>query len=148
MAKKNESKVLERVYTVPLRKGFMKAPRTKRAKKAVKVLKEFLKKHMKCEEVKILKELNECLWSRGIQKPPARVKVRVVKSESVCEANLYDLPIKKEEPSKEKHSEEKKEAKEKASGKKKSSSAGSGEKQEKALKKTPKKLTKTKKAKK
>ena len=55
MAKKKEEPkiVLERVYNVPLRKEFLKAPRYKRAKKAVTALKQFLVRHMKSDKIKI-----------------------------------------------------------------------------------------------
>ena len=47
-SKVNDSPIeLEREYIVPLKRGSLKVPRYKRAKKAVKTLKEFLAKHMK-----------------------------------------------------------------------------------------------------
>jgi len=70
---------LERVYNVPLRKEFMKAPRYKRTMKAVKALREFLKKHMKCEIVKIGKYANLKLHERGRKNPPHHIKVKVIK---------------------------------------------------------------------
>ena len=46
--KKIEPKVeLEREYIVPLRKGWLKVPKYKRANKSMKTLKEFIAKHMK-----------------------------------------------------------------------------------------------------
>lgn len=113
MAKKKEDKkssiVLERVYNVPLRKEFAKAPRWNRAKKATKALKEFLAKHMKSEDVKIGKYLNEELWKHGIKNPPHHVKVEAKKdSNGRVTAELVGAP--KEQP--------KKEAKKKAKPKK------------------------------
>ena len=61
---------LERTYNVPLRRGFIKAPIYKKAKKAVATLKEFMVQHMKVEEVKIGPELNKKIWERGIRNPP------------------------------------------------------------------------------
>ncbi|MEM3555690.1 MAG: 50S ribosomal protein L31e [Candidatus Micrarchaeia archaeon] len=68
---------IERVYTVPLGKAYLTV-RGKRARRAVKILKGFLAKHMKTEEerVKLSKEVNSLLWSRGIKKPPRRIKVK------------------------------------------------------------------------
>ena len=37
----------EKIYTVPLRRGFLKAANYDRTRKAIVVLKEFLKKHTK-----------------------------------------------------------------------------------------------------
>jgi large subunit ribosomal protein L31e len=75
--KKEEIKkvVLERVYNVPLRKGWLKAARYKRSKKAITTLREFLVKHMKSENIKIGKRLNELVWKHGIKNPPHHVTV-------------------------------------------------------------------------
>ena len=83
MAKKKEENkiVLERTYNVPLRKGFQKAPKYRRAKKAINTLKEFLIKHMKSEDIKIGKYLNEEVWDNGIKNPPHHVKIVVKKHE-------------------------------------------------------------------
>jgi len=69
----------ERIYTVPLRK-VKYIPKKRRAEKAVKILREFIAKHMKSEEVIINPLVNEEIWSRGIEKPPARLKVKAVRT--------------------------------------------------------------------
>ncbi len=71
---------MERIYVIPLRK-VKEAPRTVRAPKAVRVVKEFLQKHMKSEEIKLDASVNEKLWERGIQKIPPKIKVKAVKDE-------------------------------------------------------------------
>lgn len=91
MVKKKEEKDLKRVYNVPLRRGFLKTPKWKRTKKAVKVLKEFLAKHMKTdiENVKIGGNLNESLWKHGIRNPPHHVKISAVKDkDGIVKAEL------------------------------------------------------------
>lgn len=45
---------------------------------------------MKAEIVKIDNELNEKIWERGIQKPPARVRVKAVKEGNVVIATLAE----------------------------------------------------------
>ena len=70
----------ERMYVVPLRK-VKEAPRTQRAARATRALREFVVKHSKCENVKIDKVLNEKLWERGIKISPSKIKIRVVKGE-------------------------------------------------------------------
>jgi large subunit ribosomal protein L31e len=72
----------ERYYVVPLaKKGYERVPRWKAAKKAMKVLREFLTRHMKPEgEVYISPELNERIWENGIKNPPRKIRVRVTKS--------------------------------------------------------------------
>lgn len=72
---------LERTYVIPLRKEWLKVPLYKRSKKAVTALKQFLAKHMKSEEVKIGKNLNEFIWRHGIKNPPHKVKVIVTKGD-------------------------------------------------------------------
>jgi large subunit ribosomal protein L31e len=88
---------LERTYIVPLRKGFMKVPAYKRAKKALKTLKEFLAKHMKVEnrdlsKVKIDIYLNNEIWFKGIKKPLSKVKVKVKKIDGIVYAELAEVP--------------------------------------------------------
>jgi large subunit ribosomal protein L31e len=84
-----EEIVEERIYTIPLRRAWI-APRKKRAPRAMRIVKGFVQRHMKVEtEVKgeeeeegrlvISNEVNERLWSRGIEKPPRNIRVRAVK---------------------------------------------------------------------
>lgn len=83
-----EDIVEERFYTIPLRKAWL-STRKKRAPRAARIVKSFVLKHMKvrteaegeeeAERVVIDNEVNEKLWSRGIEKPPRKIKVRVVK---------------------------------------------------------------------
>jgi len=69
----------ERIYIVPLAKA-RKGPRNKRAKKAIRYLKEYMTRHFKPESLIITQEVNERIWSRGIQKPPRKLKVRATKN--------------------------------------------------------------------
>ena len=70
----------ERIYTVPLRKAYWTGSRLRRSNKAVRVLREFVERHMKPEELLIQPEVNERIWARGIQKPPRRVRIRATKN--------------------------------------------------------------------
>jgi len=69
----------ERIYIVPLAKA-RKGPRTKRANKAVRFLREFMEQHFKPESLVISQEVNEAIWARGIQKPPRKIKIRATKN--------------------------------------------------------------------
>ncbi|RZN69392.1 MAG: 50S ribosomal protein L31e [Candidatus Methanolliviera hydrocarbonicum] len=73
----------ERIYTIPLRKAFLKAPRWKRSNKAIKEVRKFLARHMKTSEEKVYLDasINEKIWERGSQKPPSKIRVRTIKSE-------------------------------------------------------------------
>ncbi|MBM4240438.1 MAG: 50S ribosomal protein L31e [Euryarchaeota archaeon] len=71
---------MERVFIIPLRK-VKNVPRTVRAPRAIRYIKEFIKKHMKADEIKIDASLNEKIWERGIQKIPPKIKVKATKEE-------------------------------------------------------------------
>ncbi|MCD6210717.1 MAG: 50S ribosomal protein L31e [Methanophagales archaeon] len=70
----------ERIYTIPLR-AVKKAPRWKRSKRAIALIREFLMRHTKAEYLILGNTLNEKIWERGSQKPPSRVRVRVTREE-------------------------------------------------------------------
>ena len=86
----------ERIYTIPLR-AVKKVPRPKRAPYAIKEIKKFVTRHMKpmyadgeiitdyktAEKEKKLfvgTDVNQLIWSRGIEKPPSKIRVKVVKN--------------------------------------------------------------------
>lgn len=95
---------LERIYTVPLGKAY-EVMRGRRTRRAVKLLRKFAGRHMKTEEENVFlsNALNNYLWKRSIQKPPRRVKVRLIKENGKVRAYLADEKIeeKKAEPKKE-----------------------------------------------
>lgn len=70
--------VEERFYTIPFRKAWI-TPRHKRAPRSMRMLRSFISRHMKAEEVSISNEVNEFIWSRSIKKPPRKIRVRAVK---------------------------------------------------------------------
>ena len=91
--KEEEKEIVEeRVYTVPLGKALIQPP-NKRTARAVRMLRSFMIKHMKLETSKegeaeeqeaaprliIDNDVNEKLWSRGIEKPPRKIRVRAEK---------------------------------------------------------------------
>ena len=71
----------ERIYTVPLRRAYWTGSRKKRSNRAVRILRKFVERHMKPEELVIQPEVNEQIWSRGIQKPPRRIRIRATKND-------------------------------------------------------------------
>ena len=89
--KEEEEIVEERVYVIPLGKANVRPPK-KRAPRAMQLIRAFITKHMKMEmkveeeeeeeELPILtidQEVNEKVWSRGIEKPPRKIRVRAAK---------------------------------------------------------------------
>ncbi|MBI4162880.1 MAG: 50S ribosomal protein L31e [Candidatus Aenigmarchaeota archaeon] len=93
----------EKVYNVPLREAYKKA-RLKRAPYAAREVKKFIKTHTKAKEVKLGKHLNEAIWSRGIKKPPHKIRVKAVLDGDVAKAELMGFEYEdfKAQPKKEK----------------------------------------------
>ena len=83
----------KRTYVVPLRREFQKVPRYKRTSKAVKAVKAFAIKHMKCDNVKIGKYLNMELFKNGRKNPPHKVNVDMVKEDDVVRVELVGAPV-------------------------------------------------------
>jgi len=86
-----EEFVEERVYTIPLGKAWVRPPK-KRAPRAMQMIKDFVTKHMKLEmrveeeaekeelpRLIISNDVNEKVWSRSIEKPPRKIRVRAAK---------------------------------------------------------------------
>ncbi len=89
---------IERVYTIPLRREFLKVPKYKRAKKSVKAVREFLMKHMKSTDVVVGNSINLEIWKHGAENPPHHIKVDVKKEkDGKVRAELFSFKPKKEE---------------------------------------------------
>ena len=86
-----EEFVEERIYTIPLGKAWVR-PRNKRASRAMQIIKDFVTKHMKMDmraeleeergempRLIVTNDVNEKVWSRSIEKPPRKIRVRVAK---------------------------------------------------------------------
>ncbi|MEM0021160.1 MAG: 50S ribosomal protein L31e [Fervidicoccaceae archaeon] len=56
--------------------------RTKRAARAVRYLRDLIKRRTHAERVLIDEKLNKLIWKRGIEKPPRKVKVLISIEES------------------------------------------------------------------
>ncbi len=83
---------IERVFTIPL-KVTKVVPRTKRAPRAIKEIKDYVRRHMaghvseedeekeEQKDVWVDYRLNELIWSRGIENPPSKIRVRAIRFE-------------------------------------------------------------------
>jgi len=79
--KEEEEEIIdERIYTIPLRRAYWTGSRLKRANRSVRILREFIQRHMKPEELLIQPEVNDKIWARGMQKPPRRLRIRATKN--------------------------------------------------------------------
>lgn len=73
-------KLKEQIYIIPLGR-VKRVPRWRRSAKAMKDIREFLCQHMKSTDVKLALSINETIWARGSQRPPARVRIKAMKFE-------------------------------------------------------------------
>jgi large subunit ribosomal protein L31e len=73
-------KLKEQIYIIPLR-DVQHTPRWERGKRAMKAIRDFLRQHMKSDEIKLDQSINEAVWERGSHKPPSRIRVRAMKFE-------------------------------------------------------------------
>ena len=78
----SEEKVepLTRTYVVPLGIAY-EAPAYRRAKVAIRMIKEFTTRHMKATEISIKEDVNEKIWAHGIRHPPRRITVNMDRDE-------------------------------------------------------------------
>ncbi|CAE6496390.1 50S ribosomal protein L31e [Candidatus Nitrosotenuis uzonensis] len=74
------SQEAERVYTINLGKVWL-SPNNQRAKRAINMIKEFSRRHMKTEQIKIDQELSQVVWQRGIRSPPRKIRVKMAKTD-------------------------------------------------------------------
>ena len=88
------SEKTERIYIVPFRKSII-APRNRRANKAMKILKEFAKRHMKSDEIIVSTKVNEVIWKNGIKNIPKKIEVKMTKDKDGVVS--IKLPTEKEE---------------------------------------------------
>jgi large subunit ribosomal protein L31e len=70
----------EHIYIIPLR-DTRRAPRWKRSNTAIKDIRKYLAKHMKSEDIKLDRSINEKVWERGAEKPPTKIRIRAMKME-------------------------------------------------------------------
>ncbi len=72
----------EHIFTIPLSKC-KNVPTTKRAKLALKTIRSYIGSHMKVPttDVWVDASVNRLIWSRGISKPPSRIRVKAMKFE-------------------------------------------------------------------
>ena len=138
------SQELERVYTINLGKVLLSQSQH-RAVRAINMIKEFARHHMKVEEIKIEEDLAHQIWAKGVRRPPRKIRVRMSKTdEGYILVSPYEEEIetkassKKEIPKVEDKVEPKKEEPAKETPKKEEPAKETPKKEEPA-KETPKK---------
>lgn len=66
----------ERTYTIPL-KATRSLPVTRRSSAAVRLIRDYVARHTKEDEIAIDESVNERLWAHGMAKPPRSIIVKV-----------------------------------------------------------------------
>ena len=126
--------MLERDYTIPLR-NTLAAPRTNRAPSALRLIRNYLTKHMKGAETVVGESINLAVWEHGAQNIPEKVRVHCMKDDKgIIYAELPGVPIVTREAKKkmeEEGTKKKEEKKEKGEEKKTEKAAGKEEGKEK-----------------
>jgi len=95
------SQELERVYTIPLGKVLLSQSQH-RAVRAINMIREFARKHMKTQEIKIDEEVAHLIWSKGVRSPPRKIRVKLTKTDDgyILVTNYQDDPESDEKDSK------------------------------------------------
>lgn len=86
----------EMVITIPLKATKM-APRTRRAMRAIKEVRDNVARHTgsDSDKVWISKALNEKIWERGIQHPPKKISLKAVRlDDGLVEVSLAETKVK------------------------------------------------------
>ncbi len=71
----------EKIYIINLSRLYWTC-RRRRAPRAIKRIREFIKRHVKAEHIIIDETINEYIFSRAYDKPPRRIAVRVIPLDS------------------------------------------------------------------
>lgn len=95
------------VYTINLSKAWL-TPQYRRTDRVINMIKEFAKRHMKNENIKIDQELNREIWKKGKTNPPRKVRVRMSLDDNVVLVSSYQENIKEHEIKEEEKEEEEK----------------------------------------
>ncbi|MCX8179006.1 MAG: 60S ribosomal protein L31 [Candidatus Aenigmarchaeota archaeon] len=80
----------ESVFTINIQKEVVNKPRWERSKFAVRAVREFLKKKMKTDKIKLDNSISKAVWTRGATKPLHKIKIKVEKEEDVFVAKLAE----------------------------------------------------------
>ena len=92
MSSENET----RIETVNLGKAWL-TPRYRRTNRVVNMIREFAKKSMKSDDVKLDQDLNRQIWKRGKTNPPRRARLRMTKDDDgTVVVSLYEEATKDE----------------------------------------------------
>jgi ribosomal protein L31E len=68
----------ERLFTIPLRREWLKTTMNRRARRSIATIRGHLSRHMKVPEkdIRVSVKLNDSIWVRGAGKPPAKIRLK------------------------------------------------------------------------
>jgi large subunit ribosomal protein L31e len=90
LEKLSSEESVTRIETVNLGRAWI-TPRYRRTDRVITMIREFAKKNMKSDEVKLDQDLNRQIWKRGKTNPPRKVRLKLVKDEDgAVVVSLYD----------------------------------------------------------
>jgi len=105
----------ERIYTINLRRSVLFSPNWRKSDDAVAVVRNFLKRHMKSDDIKIDPSISKNVWQHGNQRPPSKIRIKAIKDdEGKVTASLFgvvtpeELKVEETKEKKEVKTEEKK----------------------------------------
>ncbi len=85
-----------RIDTVNMARAWI-TPRYRRTDRVIGMIREFAKKSMKSDEVKLDQDLNRQIWRRGKTNPPRKIRLKLVKDEDgTVVVSLYDEAVQDE----------------------------------------------------
>ncbi len=87
-------------YIIPLDRVYW-GRRRNRAPRAVRLVREFASRHFGVDRVLISDKVNKLIWSRGLEKPPRRIRVKIVRRGEEEEKYVYVLLPDEEPPEEE-----------------------------------------------
>lgn len=97
LANLSSDESVTRIETVNLGRAWI-TPRYRRTDRVITMIREFAKKSMKSDEVKLDQDLNRQIWKRGKTNPPRKVRLKLVKDEDgAVVVSLYDEATKDEQ---------------------------------------------------
>ena len=87
------SEELERVYTINLGKVLLSQSQH-RSVRALNMIREFARRHMRTQSIKIDEDLAQQIWARGARRPPRKIRVRMYKTDTGdILVSKYEIPV-------------------------------------------------------
>jgi large subunit ribosomal protein L31e len=88
------------VFTINLGRAWL-TPQYKRTDRVMNIIRDFAKKHIKTDDIRIDQDLNRQVWKTGRRNPPRKIRVKIIKDEDeTAVISLYEVAKTESEESK------------------------------------------------